>query len=147
VKTRFDSSHLLAPALFLAGVAALSALLVLPLPDYDGITGGELRHEGSLLLLAILVLLIAGPLALVGVGVTCAYLRWPRPLTRRAYLVVLFLILVANVVLVVTGGWSYALTDCRPCESPAFWPKSVLLASGFIVMAPIVKRLAGRSMW
>jgi predicted membrane channel-forming protein YqfA (hemolysin III family) len=130
---------LLSTALFLAGVAALSALLVLPVPDYEGITGGELRHEGSLLLVAILVLLVSGPLALVGVAVTWAYLSRPRPLTRRAYYVVLFLILVANVVLVATGGWRYALTECRPCEGPVFWPKTVLLASLFIVIAPLAK--------
>jgi hypothetical protein len=31
--------------LFLAGVTALSALLVLPGPDYEGIIGEELRRE------------------------------------------------------------------------------------------------------
>lgn len=134
----------LAPTLFLAGVAALSALLVLPVPNYEGITGGELRHEGSLLLLAIIVLLLAGPLALVGVAATWAYLRRPRPLTRRFYYVVLFLILVANVVLVATGGWRYALTKCQPCAGPVFWPKTVLLASLFIVIAPLAKGLTRR---
>jgi hypothetical protein len=126
---------------FLAGVAAVSALLVLPGPDYEGITGGELRHQGSLLRLAVLVLLAAGPLALVGVAVTWAYLSRPRPLTRRAYYVVLFLILVANVVLVATGGWRYALTECDVCEGPVFWPKTVLLFSLFIVLAPLAKGL------
>ena len=125
--------------MFLAGVAALSALLVLPVPDYEGITGGERRHEDSLLLVAIIVLLLAGPIALVGVAVTWAYLSRPRPLTRRAYYVMLFLILVANVVLVATGGWRYALTACRPCEGLVFWPKSVLLASLFVALAPLVK--------
>jgi hypothetical protein len=132
---------LLSTALFLAGVAALSALLVLPGPDYEGITGGELRREGSMHLLAILVLLTAGPLALVGVAVTWAYLSRPRSLTRRAYYVVLFLVLVANVVLVATGGWRYALTQCRVCETAAFWPKTVLVASLFIVIAPLAKGL------
>ena len=108
-------------------MAALSALLVLPGPDYEGITGGELRREGSMHLLAILVLLYAGPLALVGVALTLTYLRWPRPLTRRSYYVVLFLILVANVVLLVTGGWRYALTKCGPCEGLVFWPKTFFL--------------------
>lgn len=130
---------LLSTALFLAGVAALSALLVLPGPDYEGITGGELRREGSMHLLAILVLLAAGPLVLLGVPVTWAYLSRPRPLTRRAYYVVLFLVLVANVVLVATGGWRYALTQCKVCETAAFWPKTVLLASLFIALAPIAK--------
>ena len=135
----------LAPALFLAGVAALSALLVLPLPDYEGITGGEFRRQDVALSLAVLVLLFAGPLAFVGVPITLAYLRWPRPLTRRAYYVVLFLILVANVVLVVTGGWRYALTKCGECDAPVFWPKTVLLASLFIALAPLVKGLTGHS--
>ena len=138
--TRSDSPGCLASAIFLAGVAAVSALLVLPLPDYTGITGGELRHQDLLLALALLVLLVAGPLAVVGVAVTFTYLRWPRALTRRPYYVVLFLILVANVVLVVTGGWHHAFTDCRLCEGPGLWPKTTLLASVFIVIAPPVFR-------
>jgi hypothetical protein len=81
----------------------------------------------------------AAVLALVGVAVTWAYLRRPHRLTRRFYTAVLFLILVANVVLVVTGGWRYALTKCQPCEGAVFWPKAVLLASLFIVIAPLAK--------
>lgn len=131
---------LLAPALFLAGVAAVSALLVVPVPDYEGLTGGALRHRDVLHSLAVIVLMLAGPLVLVGVPLTFAYLRWPRPLTRRVYYVVLFLVLVANVVLVWTDGWRYGLTECRICESAAVWPKTVLLASIFIVIAPLVRR-------
>jgi hypothetical protein len=77
----------------------------------------------------------------VGVTLTLTYLRWPRPLTRRSYYVVLFLILVANVVLLATGGWRYTLTECKSCKSLAFWPKTVLLASLFIVIAPLAKGL------
>jgi hypothetical protein len=91
------------------------------------------------------MLFLAGPLALAGVAVTWAYLRRPRPFTRRAYLVVLFLILVANVVLGVTGGWRYALTKCEPCDSLVSWPKSVLVASVFIVFAPLMKRPSSTS--
>ena len=119
---------------------AVSALIVLPLPDYDGITGGALRRQDLLQSVALVVLLLAGPLVLVGVALTWAYVRWPRPLTRRAYYAVLFLVLVANLVLVWTGGWRYALTVCRPCESEVFWPKTVLVASVFIVAAPLVRR-------
>jgi hypothetical protein len=144
VNTQSGGRGFLAPALFLAGVAALSALLVVPVPDYDGITGGEGRHQDVLLSLAVLVLLFAGPLVLVGVPLTLAYLRWPRPLTRRSYYVVLFLILVVNVVLVVTGGWRYALTACRICGGAVFWPKTVLLASLFIAIAPLAKGRAFR---
>ena len=126
-------------------MAAVSALLVLPVPDYDGITGGARRHEGALLLLTIIVLVSAGPLVLVGVPLTWAYMRWPRALTRRSYYVALFLVLVANVVLVSTGGWRYALTECRPCEGGfVFWPKTVLVASLFIVFAPYARGLTSQ---
>ena len=130
----------LAPVLFLAGVAAASALLVLPVPDYEGLTGGAGRHQDLLDSLAVIVLMLAGPLVLAGVPLTFAYLRWPRPLTRRVYYLVLFLVLVTNVVLVWTGGWRYGLTECRICESAAVWPKTVLLASIFIAIAPLVTR-------
>ena len=126
MNTQSGSRGFLVLAFFLAAVAAVSALLVLPLPDYEGLTGGERRHQDDLLSLAGLVLLFAGPLVLVGVPLTLTYLRWPRALTRRTYYLVLFLTLVANVVLVVTGGWRYALSEkCRPCELPVFWPKTV----------------------
>lgn len=59
--------------------------------------------------------------------------------TRRSYYVVLFLILVANVVLGVTGGWRYALMERKAGEFPVFWADAVLLASLFIVIAPFAR--------
>jgi hypothetical protein len=112
--------------------------LGLPL-SYEGVPRGEAQLRDTFFLLSTLVLLFAGPLVLVGVAVTWAYLRWPRALTRRSYYVVLFLVLVANGVLVVTGGWRYALTECRTCDGLVFWPKTVLLLSLFIVFAPLAR--------
>ena len=62
-----------------AVAAALSWVLLLPLPDPQ--LGGPRRHESFLEGVAMLVLLLSGPLVLVGVPLTWAYLRWPRALT------------------------------------------------------------------
>ena len=138
MKTHSDGCGCLTPALFLAGVIVVFVGVVLPL-SYEGVPRGEAELENLFSGLSILVLLFAGPLALVGVAVTWAYLRWPRALTRRSYYVVLFLILVANGVLVVTGGWRELVFECRTCTVPVFWSVTVLLASVFIVTAPLAK--------
>ena len=124
---------------FLAG-AALTAALPLSLAHYEGPLA-EIKQAENYFYLAISVFALSAPVALCGVVLTSAYLRWPRPSTRYAYLVVLFLILVANVVLVVTGGWRYALGDCWMCGGPVAWSKALLPATLFIVIAPLAKGL------
>ena len=120
-----------------AVAAAVSWVLLLPLPDPQ--LGGPRRHQAFLEGVATLVLLVSGPLVVVGVPLTWAYLRRPRALTRRSYYAALYLTLFANVVLLVIGGWRDFLTRCDLCDEPIFWPKTVLLASLFIVFAPLVK--------
>ena len=63
----------------------------------------------------------------------------PALAPRRSYYVALYLTLFANVVLLLIGGWRDILTRCELCDEPVFWPKTVLLASLFIVFAPFVK--------
>jgi hypothetical protein len=127
---------------FLAGVA-LTAAVPLTLAYYEGPLAEQKQAE-KYFYLAIGVWALSAPVALCGVVLTSAYLRWPRALTRYPYLVVLFLILVANVVLVVTGGWRYALGECWDCGGPVLWSKALLPATLFIVIAPLAKGLTFR---
>ena len=117
---------------YLTGVALTAALLL------------GLVDPQKYFYLAIGVFGLAAPLALCGVVLTFAYPRWPRAWTRYPYLIVLFLILAANVVLVGSRGWRYALVECRDCGGPLAWWVVLLPGSLFIVIAPLVKGLTVR---
>jgi hypothetical protein len=117
---------------FLTAVALTAAVLL------------GLVQDEKYFYLAIGVFALAAPVALCGVVLTFAYLRWPRASTRYPYLIALFLILVANVVLVVTGGWRYALGECWTCGGPVLWSKPLLASTLFIVIAPLAKGLTLR---
>lgn len=128
---------------FLAAVAVVTAMLVLPVPDYEGITGGRHRHEDALLLLGVLMQVFATGLAVVGLAVTVVYLRWPNRWVRRLYYFLLFLIAVANTVMLVTGTWREILTGrCGACKG--LWPKTMLALCLLIAVAPPVKRYLQR---
>lgn len=114
---------------FLTAVALTAAVLL------------ALVQDDKYFYLAIGVFALSAPVALCGVVLTFAYLRWPRALIRYPYLIALFLILVANVVLVVTGGWRYALGECWMCGGPVVWSKALLPATLFIVIAPLARGL------
>jgi uncharacterized BrkB/YihY/UPF0761 family membrane protein len=126
--------------LFLAAVAAVTAVLVLPVPDYDGITGGRARHEDALLSLGFWVLVLAVPLVAVALIVTVIYWRWPNRWSRRFYYVLLFFVAVANAVGLVTGAWLDVLTDCDFCMREWLVPHLLIAASLFIALAPAIKR-------
>lgn len=127
---------------FLAGVV-LAAALPIALAQYSGPLA-EVKQTGKYFYLAIGMFALSAPVAMFGVVATFAYLFWPRALTRYPYLVALFLILVLNVVLIVTGGWRYALGECWRCGGPVALSKVLLPATLFIVIAPLAKGLTFR---
>ena len=131
------ASRMLRTTLFLAGVIAVTAVIMVPIFLYEPDVGGESRKRDLKELAALLMLTFAGPAALVATLLTIAYLRWSNRWTRYAYGLGLFVILVANAVLLLTGGWYEYVVDRRSSSPiPGWYPWALLALSLFVASAP-----------
>jgi hypothetical protein len=107
------------PIRFIGGAVALAVLpLVLFRAD---------EWMGYIVLVLVAPVAVAAPLA------TAGYLLTGREFFRWAHYVGAFLLLAANLALLLTGTWGFVLTSCWNCSWP-FPVAKVLLLSNTVVL-------------
>ena len=130
--------------MFLAGAAAVAAMvwtIIVVLGAERG--GGERGRINQVSVLGLLAFGFAGLLAVPGAILTVAFLRWPHAWLRKSYYTVLFLLVVANLLIFTTDGWRWAMILCWDCRLEAWWMQTVVPASVFVAVAPLVRSMLG----
>jgi hypothetical protein len=134
--------HIIRAAVFLAGAGAVAAMfwtIVVVLGTDQGV-GGRGRND-QVFTLGVLAFGFAGLLAVPGAILTMAFLRWPHGWLRKSYYTVLFLLVVANLLIFTTDGWRWAMLFCWNCRLEVWWSQTVVPASVFVAVAPLVRSM------
>ena len=143
VRLAITRRHIIRAAVFLAGAAAAAAMVWTIVANFGGEPTGRLRRDDRLFSLSVLAFGFAGLLAVPGAVLTIAFLRWPRAWLRTSYYTVLFLIVVANLLIFTSGGWRYAMLLCWNCGLEVWWSQTIVPASVFVAVAPLVWSMLG----
>ena len=147
VRLAITRGHIIRAAVFLAGAAAVAAVpwaIVVGLGTDAGI-GGRSRND-QVFTLGVLAVGFAGLLAVPGAILTMAFLRWPRAWLRKSYYTVLFLLVVANLLIFTTDGWRWVMILCWDCRLEMWWSQTIVPASVFVAVAPLVRSMLGPRM-
>jgi hypothetical protein len=141
MRLEFARRHIIRAAVFLGSAAAIAAVIWTIVANFsDEYTG---RRDDRLFFLSVFAFGFAGLLAVPGVVLTLAFLRWPRPWLRNVYYIVLFLLVVANVLIFTSDAWWYAAMFCWDCGFEAWWSQTIVPASVFVAVAPLVRSMLG----
>ena len=131
------------PPCFFAGAAAVAAVVWTIVANSGDGSLGRLRRGDRLFTLGVLAFGFAGLLAVPGAVLTIAFLRWPRAWLRTSYYTVLFLIVVAHLLMFTTSGWRSAMRLCWDCGLEVWWSQTIVPASVFVAVAPLVRSMLG----
>ena len=138
-------ARLIRAAIFVGSAAAVAFIIWTIVANFDsGPAYGTLRRrEERSFSLGVLALGFAGLLAVPGAAVTIAFLRWRYPWLRRLYYTVLFLLVVALVLNLAAGAPYLFWGFCWSCDWETWWVLTIVPASIFVAIAPLVWALVG----
>ena len=143
VRLAITRRHIIRAAVFLAGAAAVAAMVWTIVVNFPDDPLGHRRRGDRLFTLGLLAVGFAGLLAVPGAILTMAFLRWPRAWLRKSYYTVLFLLVVANLLIFTTGGSRYVMILCWDCRLEVWWLQTIVPASVFVAVAPLVWSMQG----
>ena len=143
VRLAITRRHIVRAAVFLAGAAAVAAMVWTIVANFPDQPLGHQGRDDRLFYLGVLAFGFAGLLAVPGAILTMAFLRWPRAWLRMSYYTVLFLLVVANLLIFTTEGWRWAMILCWDCRLEMWWSQTVVPASVFVAVAPLVRSMLG----
>ena len=131
-----SSRRVMGCALYLGAALALAAALVyLPRPT-DPMAAAH--YGDKLAALGLAVTGLVSPIVVIGVIVTACYLWSRHPVLRKAYLIVLFVVLVGDFTLLMADGWTSGFLTCWDCDGPLLLARFLLPGSLFMVIASLV---------